>query len=179
MLLTLQHRQGDQHGLSEGRAKAELLARTSIAPLLSGHDLRSGLTATERAALQRSVSMAVKDDQVLRLRLRDLDGHVVFADDGSTSPADDEALDAAEGRTVVNLSRLNADAAAKGSQGPGSSRSTSRSAAQSGRPVGVLEVYLPYAPIASDIMQGQRSAAWPSSAVCCSSGSACSRSRPR
>ncbi len=160
VLLTLQHRQGDQHGLSEGRAKAELLAHTSIAPLLNGHDLRSGLTATERTALQRSVSMAVKDDQVLRLRLRDLDGRVVFADDGSSSPADDEALDAAKGRTVVDLSRLDADSAAKGSQGPRVVEVYEPLlAAQSGRPVGVLEVYLPYAPIASDIRQGQLAAA--------------------
>jgi diguanylate cyclase (GGDEF)-like protein len=160
VLLTLQDRQGDQHGLSEGRAKADLLARTTIAPLLAGHDLRSGLTPTERTALQRSVTLAVKDRQVLRLRLRDLDGRVVFTDDGSSSPADDEALDAAEGQTVAHVSRLDADAGSAPSEGPrvvevyeplGSS--------QSGRAVGVLEVYLPYAPIAKDIAQGQRAEA--------------------
>ncbi len=184
VLLTLQNRQGDQHGLTEGRAKADLLARTSIAPLLTGHDLRAGLSPAERAALQRSVTLAVKDQQVLRLRLRDLDGRVVFADDGSSSLADDEALDAAHGRTVAGLSRLDADSAsASPGDVPGPARRRGLRAAAIGpvRPersaCSRSTCPTPRSPTTSPRVSGPRP--WPSSVACCSCGSACWPSRPR
>ena len=55
------------------------------------------------------MSLAVNDNQVLRVRVRDLDGQVVFSDDTSSAPTDENALEAARGRTVIELSRLNAD----------------------------------------------------------------------
>jgi diguanylate cyclase (GGDEF)-like protein len=160
VLLTLIHRQGVEHGITEGRAKADLLARTSIAPQLSGRDLRAGLTAAEQKSLSRSVSLAVRDQQVLRLRVRDLDGQVVFADDGSSDGPDEEALDASRGKVVAELTRLNADTVKQGSQGPQVVEVYQPlAAAQTGVRIGVLELYLPYAPIAADTMQGERAVA--------------------
>jgi diguanylate cyclase len=160
VLLTLIHRQGVEHGITEGRAKADLLARTSIAPQLSGRDLRAGLTSAEEESLSRSVSLAVRDQQVLRLRVRDLGGHVVFADDHSTDGPDDDALAAAKGEVIAELTRLNADSVSHGPQGPQVVEVYQPLvAAQTGVRIGVLELYLPYAPIAADTMQGERAVA--------------------
>jgi diguanylate cyclase (GGDEF)-like protein len=160
VLLTLLHRQGQQHGMAEGRAKADLIARTSIAPLLSGGDLRPGLAPGEKQDLGRSVMLAVHDREVLRLRLRDLSGTIVFADDGTTGPADDESLEAAGGETVVHLTWLNDDEGDTGPRGPRVVEIYQPLlSAQTGERIGVLEVYLPYAPIAADISAGQRSVA--------------------
>src|SRR6476660_450406 len=60
-LLTLLNRQGHDHALAEGRAKADLLARTGIAPLLGSGRLDEGLNGTELARLERSVSLAIAD----------------------------------------------------------------------------------------------------------------------
>jgi diguanylate cyclase (GGDEF)-like protein len=160
VLLTLIHRQGVEHGITEGRAKADLLARTSIAPQLSGQDLRAGLTSAEEQSLRRSVSLSVRDQQVLRLRVRDLDGNVVFADDHTTDGPDDEALKAAKGEVVAALTRLNADSVHHGPEGPQVVEVYQPlAAAQTGGRIGVLELYLPYAPIAADTAQGERAIA--------------------
>ena len=97
-----------------------------------------------------------------RLRLRDLGGNVVYSDDGSglhkqTGDDDDqdEALAAAHGVTVARITRLNADSDDTGPLGPESVEVYLPLLA--GSPihrVGVLEVYLPYAPIRSDVDAG-------------------------
>jgi len=60
----------------------------------------------------------VQHQQVLRLRLSDLSGTLVYASDGAGTrpPADDEALDAARGQAVAQLPRLDTDS---GQAGPG------------------------------------------------------------
>ncbi|MCW2524394.1 MAG: diguanylate cyclase, partial [Frankiales bacterium] len=77
VLYTLLEDQGAAQGMAEGRAKAELIASTSIAPQLNGADLRAGLSPPEVAALSRTADTADRD-QILRLRVRDLNGVVVF-----------------------------------------------------------------------------------------------------
>jgi len=121
-LLTLLGRQGQAHGVAEARAQVNLLAQTTITPLLGDRDLRTGLSDTQMAALQRNVSLAIADQQVLRVRLRDLDARIVYADDGSGDRSgdapDDEALDATHGETVAVLTWLNSDAEDTGPRGP-------------------------------------------------------------
>jgi diguanylate cyclase (GGDEF)-like protein len=156
VLLVLLHAQGDARGVAEGRAKADLIARTSIAPLLRGVDLRRGLDTAERTALERSVGSAVRDGEVARLRLRDLDGRVVFSDDASGGGPDAEALAAAAGHTVSELTWLNADRNDHGPRGPRVVEVYEPlRATQSARRIGVLELYLPYAPIAAGIARSQ------------------------
>jgi diguanylate cyclase (GGDEF)-like protein len=160
LLLGLLHAQGDAHGVAEGRTKADLIARTSIAPLLRGADLRGGLSANERHALERSVDSAVRAGEVLRLRVRDLNGRVVFSDDTSGGGPDDEALEAAAGHTVSTLTWLNTDRNDHGPRGPRVVEVYEPLyAAQSGHRIGVLELYLPYAPIAAGIARGQHTVA--------------------
>jgi diguanylate cyclase len=153
VLLVVVRREGDARGLAEARTKAALLGRTVVAPILPGADLSAGVSPEIRAALNRSVHLAVQNGDVLRLRIRDLSGRVVFADDNSTGEADDdEALDAARGQTVSKLTHLNDDSDTEGPSGPRAVEIYEPlAAATSGRRIGVLELYLPYRPIAQEI----------------------------
>jgi hypothetical protein len=100
-----------QRGLTEGRAEASLVARTAVEPLLDGRPLTLGLGATEKAALRRLTTRAIGEGDLLRMRVRDASGRVVFSDDGSglTARPDDEALAAGRGEVVAHLTRLNSD----------------------------------------------------------------------
>jgi diguanylate cyclase len=147
----------NQRGLQQGRAEATLIAQTAIEPQLDGRPLSAGLGTQDRTTLRRLVNGAVRQGDVLRLRLRDLAGNVVFSDDGSgfgTKP-EDEALDAAHGEVVAHLTNLNADANDRGRIGARSVEVYLPLIA--GKPptrVGVLEIYLPYAPIATAVNAG-------------------------
>jgi diguanylate cyclase len=156
LAVTYRHN-ADQRGLAEGRAEAGLLARTAVAPLLSGRPLSASLTPAENAALRRMSTAAVSDGQIVRLRVRDLAGTVVFATDnaGLHDPADDEALDAAHGEVSADITHLNADDNPTGPQGQRVAEVYwPLSAGTPPHRVGVLEVYLPYAPIAHDVDAG-------------------------
>ena len=146
-----------QRGLAEGQAEATLVARTAVEPLLDGRPLSLGLSTTEQGALRRLTTHAIGEQDVLRLRLRDLAGRVVFSDDGSGfgGKPDDEALDAATGEVVAHLTRLNSDANDTGKRGVASVEVYLPLRAGSPiRRVGVLEMYLPYAPINRDVSAG-------------------------
>jgi diguanylate cyclase len=149
-------RDANARGLSEGRAKTALLARTAIEPRLTGQDLRAGLSPTERSALQQMSANAIASGQIVRLRVRDLDGEVVFASDSThAEEADDEALDAAHGEVVSDITHLNADNNPNGPQGIQVAEVyRPLSAGTPAHRVGVLELYLPYAPIARDVDAG-------------------------
>jgi diguanylate cyclase (GGDEF)-like protein len=148
--------EANRRGIAVGTSKAELLAETAVEPLLDGHDLSDGLRASERAGLVRLVR-SVDEGTIVRLRLRDLEGHVIFSDDGSGfSPlADGEAADAGRGHSVAGLTRLNEDANDSGPLGSQTVEVYTRlDAGPRHRTVGVLEVYLPYAPIRADVAAG-------------------------
>ncbi len=159
VLFAVLHRADDRRGLAEARAESDLIARTAIAPLLSGADLRSGLSSADQRALSRTVKLAVESKDVLRLRIHDLDGRVLFTDDGSGTrgPVEDEVRDAAGGEVVASLTRLNADSNDVGPVGPPVVEIyRPLVAAESGRRIGVLELYLPYAPIAAQVSADRR-----------------------
>ncbi len=87
-----------RRGVAEGRSEAQLLASTAVEPLLDGRPLSAGLTPAEVIGLKNLTTEVVgPTDGVLRLRLRDLKGQVVYSDDGSGyhDVPEDEALDAA------------------------------------------------------------------------------------
>ena len=146
--------EAQQRGVAEGRSEALLVAQTAVEPLLSGRPLAQGLTPSEKADLTRLVQRAVRSKDVLRLRLRDLAGNVVFSDDGTgfKERPEDEAIDAAHGATVARLTHLNADPNDTGPIGPLAVEVYQPLyAGPSENRVGVLELYLPYAPIAADV----------------------------
>jgi diguanylate cyclase (GGDEF)-like protein len=147
-----------QRGLNEGERQAMLVAETAIEPQLDGRPLTTALSSREKDILGRLVRHAVSERTVLRLRLRDLDGQVVFSAyrTGQTlSGDDDEALKAAHGEIVARLTQLNADHNDNGPLGPEAVEVyMPLTAGTPARRVGVLEVYLPYGPIAVDVNAG-------------------------
>jgi diguanylate cyclase (GGDEF)-like protein len=144
-------------GIGEGRSEAALIARTAVEPQLDGRPLTAAMSGVQVQALSRLADRAVDAGSVVRMRLRDTDGHVVFADDGSgfNDEIEDEALDAAHGEVVAHLTHLNADS---NDTGPVGQRVVEVYVPLStGGPVlGVLEIYLPYAPIAQEVSAGLR-----------------------
>src|ERR1700728_2790904 len=104
VLETSYQREADRRGLAQGQSEALLMAQTAVAPILDGRPLSQGLNPSQTADMQRLVRTSVRSGDVLRLRLRDLDGNVIYSDDGSglhkQTGDDDEALDAARGATV-------------------------------------------------------------------------------
>src|ERR1700722_4972270 len=67
-----------QRGLAEGRSEATLVAQASVEPQLDGRPLTAGLSPQEKTELGRLAARAVSQHHVLRLRVRDLTGQVVF-----------------------------------------------------------------------------------------------------
>ncbi len=152
--------EANQRGVSEGLSEARLVAETAVEPILDGRPISQGLSPSETKAMRLLVTRAVGDHNVLRMRLQDLSGHVVFSDDGSgfSTKPDDEAIEAGEGEITADLTHLNADADDSGPLGPKAVEVYLPLTA--GRPehvVGVFEVYLPYAPIAKDVDAGLHS----------------------
>jgi len=158
VLSSLLHRQATRAGLSEGASEARVVARSSIAPLLDGHDLRQGLRRDESAALNARGRLIGGNAQVRRIRVRDLDGRVVWAADNvGLGTVDDEAEDAARGEVVTHLQSLNGDDGDAGERGELLVEAyVPLVSAQTGSRIGVVEIYLPYAPIRASIAAGQR-----------------------
>jgi diguanylate cyclase (GGDEF)-like protein len=160
VLATSYRREADRRGLAQGQSEALLMAQTAVEPILDGRPLNQGLNRSQTADMERLVRTAVRSGDVLRLRLRGLNGEVVYSDDGSglhkqAANDDDEALDAARGSTVARVTTLNGDSADSGPPGPESVEVYLPLVA--GTPVhrvGVLEVYLPYVPIRNDVDVG-------------------------
>jgi diguanylate cyclase (GGDEF)-like protein len=146
-----------QRGIAEGRSEALLVAESAVDPILDGRPLNQGLTPAQRTALNRLVERTVGEHHVLRMRLRDTQGHVVYSDDGSgfKQKPEDAALDAAHGEIFADLTRLNSDSNDTGPAGPKTVEVyLPLTAGSPEHVVGVLEVYLPYAPIALDVNAG-------------------------
>jgi diguanylate cyclase (GGDEF)-like protein len=149
-----------RRGLAEGRAEALLFAESAVGPELNGRSLSYGLSPTETAAMDRLVATSIKRRHVLLLRLRDLGGTIVFSSDNHDADEPlshddlDEVNEAASGVVVARLTTLNADNEV-GPRGPAAVEVYQPLVAGvSGHRVGVLEMYLPYAPIRNDINAG-------------------------
>ncbi|HEY5389749.1 MAG TPA: ATP-binding protein [Solirubrobacteraceae bacterium] len=141
-------------GLVQGTDEARLVAQTAVEPLLDKGPVRAPINHDENERLGRLVRSAVQQGDVLRLRVRNLDGFVVFSDDGSgfKQVPEVEAIEAAHGETVARLTHLNNDSNDVGDAGPAAVevyQPLLQGPTQ--RRIGVLELYLPYAPIAHDV----------------------------
>lgn len=144
-------------GIAEGRSEAILIAETAVEPVLDGRPVSEGLSTSETSDLDRLVAHAVRGNDILRLRVQSLAGLVVFSDDGSgfKKVPDDEALEAADGTVVGRLTHLNSDGDDSGPLGPVCVEVyVPLNAGSPSHRVGVLEIYLPYAPINADVTAG-------------------------
>src|SRR5450432_664408 len=147
----------NKSAMAEARSQASLLADDVVGPQLGAAPLEGSIPTSATPAMAAVFSRASGENRLLRLRIRDMSGDVVWADDGSRSvdTPGDEVLSAVHGGVVIDLTRLNSDPGDVGPVGPrvveiyqpidvGSARTE----------VGVLEMYLPYAPIQADVTAG-------------------------
>src|SRR5690242_3857016 len=94
-LLALTTRQATARGLAEGAAEARLAARVSVAPDLRDRPLSAPLSSGEQRSLNRTVDQAARNGVMLRVRVRDLGGRVVYSPDQSgVGSFDEEAAEA-------------------------------------------------------------------------------------
>src|SRR5450432_75094 len=147
----------NKSAMAEARSQASLLADDVVGPQLGAAPLEGSIPTSATPAMAAVFSRASGENRLLRLRIRDMSGDVVWADDGSRSvdTPGDEVLSAVHGGVVIDLTQLNSDPGDVGPVGPrvveiyqpidvGSARTE----------VGVLERYLPYAPIQADVTAG-------------------------
>ena len=155
--------QMDARALQQAVSEADALSNAGIEPPLYGRDLAKPLLRSERAGLVATTAPLLESGSVLRLRFRDVSGHVVFnaahPNQGTQPGLDDEAQEAATGRVVRRLTHLNSDQVdARNHLG---ARAVEvylpvHAGGASQRILGVLEIYLPYGPIASSIAASER-----------------------
>src|SRR4051794_14693272 len=163
VLSSTYRREGRDRALSQGSAQAAVIEQMAIAPVLGKQDLRAGLNAREREGLMQATQLAVFSESVLRLRVRSFDGRVVFSDDGTTAGAlrtsDAAFRHAALGqRDVAIVDSADAHGRVLRALLPLVPNAT-------GRATGVLEIYLPYAPIAAQVSAQLHRAYWRLAAV--------------
>jgi len=148
--------QVDAAALREGESQAKSMASAAVEPYLANEQLSDGLSATQRAAIARATSHLLSQGSALALRLRDLEGQIVFdaADPYGhhvAGPPDDEVVEAVADGMISMLTTVGADEI-DGGQTDGAEAIEVYVALHpiedSDLVVGVLEVYIPYAPIA-------------------------------
>ena len=151
--------------LEWGRTQGAVVEEMVIAPALSGGDLAGGLSPADLERLQGATDLAIFRGSVERLRLRDFDGNVLFADDGrlvtGRTAAGNDPGDAA---VPVPPASAPFRAAIRGGTDVvilGDDDRVVRVVQPvivnaSGRSAGVLEVVFPYAAIAGEVEAAAR-----------------------
>ena len=139
-----------RRGLAEARSEAALVSSTAIEPLLNGADLRVRLSDESVTELRQVTTHAVDSGAVVRLRIRDLDGRVVFSSDGTgfgRGAGRRGCSRPSTARSRSSLTTLNADEASQDVPAGASTVEVYRAAGGRRRrgTIGVLEIYLPYA----------------------------------
>src|SRR6266536_30998 len=133
------------------------VAGVAVRALRSGRDVAN---VPYRGSVRRLFAVYAAASLVPVLLLGVIVLRLLNAQGDAGGGADDEALDAARGNTVAGLTWLNSD---RNDRGPRGARLVEiyqpLNSTQSGHRIGVLEIYLPYAPIAADISHGQRTVA--------------------
>jgi diguanylate cyclase (GGDEF)-like protein len=150
-------REAESTAVRDGVFHARAIATTGIASQLTGHSLAGGIGPTERTHLTATTGPLLADGTVLSLRIRDNKGRIVFDAQhpkaGPSKPAIDEEVEAAAaGHIVADKTKLGSDAIDGDTRtGPESIEVylALRPEGAHGKVVGVLELYLPYAPIAA------------------------------
>jgi diguanylate cyclase (GGDEF)-like protein len=146
---------GGERALAQGRAQADVITQMAIAPALSGQPLSAGLTKAEMTRLWSATDLAVYSGSLNALRLRSFDGEVVFADNGTrtdplsaNSPEFQLAVQGGTPAEVVTAPSGSGDKVIRVLQAV-APRAT-------GQATGILELYLPYEPIAAVIRAQQQ-----------------------
>ncbi len=146
LLLAEAHERASTRLQARGTAQAALVSAIVVAPVVSGVDLRHGLTSAQSQRIRSGAGGALADGSLVHLRLRSVEGELRFSDHGpgssSLRPHDPAFRNALAGGKSIALVASPTD--------PGRQviRVVQPVLGDSGRIVGVLEVYLPYEDIA-------------------------------
>ncbi len=156
VLGTQSRTEAERRGLAQGRAQAEVLGRVASEALLDGNPLTTALSPGERRRLQLFSDEETRRNSVVRLRLRGLDGRVLFADDpdATTVGIDQEVTHALAGELIAVITRLNSEPGDVGPPGARVVESYAPLRNAAGDVIGVLEIYLPYGQIEAEIDAG-------------------------
>ncbi|MEQ1700698.1 MAG: GGDEF domain-containing protein, partial [Ilumatobacteraceae bacterium] len=146
----------DRAALREGEMQARAIADSAIEPFLHGQPLSVGLTDDERAIIRQTTGNLLAQGRVLVLRLRDVDGRVMFDAAEPDAPpgrpdVDDEVQEAARDGLVAKLTSLDADEVDGGRIDGEVAIETYvalRALDEPDQVVGVVEIYVPYDGIA-------------------------------
>jgi diguanylate cyclase (GGDEF)-like protein len=148
-------RQTGERALDGATSVAITLANGAISPRLETTDLTKPLTDHDRRAITETARLLLDSGEVLRLRLRDVIGDIVFDPHHPDAPpvigADEEVEEAADGHIVRSLTHVDEDAIDGGSTAGVRAAEIYlplHSSTSVGTVVGVLELYLPYQPFA-------------------------------
>lgn len=149
--------QVDAAALREGESRAMSLANAAVEPYLDDQPIDGALAADQVEDIAAATSQLISRGAVLGLRVRDLSGRIVFdAEDpfgvAPTHIDEPDALDAMHLGMVAALTTVDADTI--DGETPGSSQAIEayvalHSVADPFEVLGVLEVYIPYEPIAA------------------------------
>jgi diguanylate cyclase (GGDEF)-like protein len=151
------HAVATARGVDEGRTEGLLLARAAIDPLLGPAPLSGGLSPSVRGALSHVLGDATRSGELLQAELVDLDGDVVYSKGPAQAP-----FAHAPSHSLAPTARLAVlgPTAAGGRPSSNAGREVVEVmvpvVGSSARPLGSLEMQLPYAPIAAQVSAGLR-----------------------
>ena len=158
-LAGLERDKAAEHALEYGRAQAAVIEEMAIAPALrgGGGPLHDTISVREDRRLLDAIRLAINDSSVMRLWVSTFDGDVVFSDTNQTGDAlsvsDPAFVRAAAGATEADLIEQNGAPDAIRVLRPIRPETN-------GQAVGVLELHLPYAPIAAKVDAATRGTYW-------------------
>jgi len=149
----------DSAALREGEWQARAIAESAVEPFLRGQPLTAGLTNDERMVITSTSSNLLRQGRVLVLRIRDVNGRIVFDAADPEAPPGALMIDAEVRRAATDgiLSKLTTVGAAMGGDteidGPSDSEVIVTYVAVSPvtapfAVVGVVEISVPYESIA-------------------------------
>ena len=150
-----------ERALAETTRSAALVAQIGIRPQLSPDGVRSGLSPFRIDDLDGIFRTEVSRDRVTRIKIWNRDGVIVYSDDhdliGERFPISDHLAHALAGNIESEVSSLeDAENVEERDLGPQLEVYTPITYAGSSRPNGVVELYLPYAPIEASVAKDSR-----------------------
>ncbi len=162
LVLLAQYRQHTtDETLRDARTQASNMADLAVGPVLPSADLSTVSPAVVQAAMRRVLSRPVVRSQVLRLKVWDPTGRVLASDApellGQHFSIDGHVAAALAGHGTSEITHLTDDENAQERRfGTAVEAYVPLHSKDSDAIVGVLEVYMPYEPLAADLRRGEQ-----------------------
>ena len=160
-LLDQYEQQRTTETLRDARTKALNIADLAVGPALPPGDLTGVSPAVTQLAVEQVLARPAVRDQVLRLKIWDRGGRIVASDSpevvGMTFPVEGEVEQALAGGGHSEITRLDrAENVAERDFGRAVEAYVPLHGPDPDIVVGVLEVYMPYEPLAAELRRGER-----------------------